>query len=108
MAWTSLGAITVATPGTRTRLTVNQTDPTLALKCQTLFLQVLSTNTGKVYLYDRVSGGSPLVILPIPTSTNIPTVNATIPDAPAALNAGNYYLDVDVGGEGANGSYMRP
>ena len=39
MAWTSLGQVTVTTPGTRVQLTINQSNPAARIGCQSLLVQ---------------------------------------------------------------------
>lgn len=110
MPWTSLGVVTVAAPGTRVRVTAAQSDPAARIGCEAILFQALSNgthvNTGRVYIFDR--NGNRLATLAIPTNNTIPSASATIPNAPGALNAADYYIDADVGGDGVDASYLRP
>jgi hypothetical protein len=112
MAWTSLGQVTVTTPGTRVQLTINQSNPAARVGCQSLLVQAISsalhTNTGRVYLYYGATGGAPLATLAVPTANTIPSAAATVPDAPGALDASGYYIDADNATDGVNASYLRP
>lgn len=110
MAWRSLGQILVVTPGTRVRLTVNRPVPTDTLMCQSLLVQAIASpghvNTGRAYVYDVPTGGAPMATLAVPTANTIPAASVTVPNAPAALDATPYWIDVDVGGDGVNASYL--
>lgn len=104
MAWTGLGPITVATPGTRVAL--SSTD----IRCEAVLIQAFSnashTNTGRVYIYDRT--GKRLATLAVPTANTIPSASATIPSAPGGLNAADYSIDADNAADGVDASYLRP
>lgn len=110
MAWTGLGAVTVAVPGTPLRITNNQADPTARISCQSVLLQALSnvahTNVGRVYILDR--DGVRVGTLAPPATNTIPSASATIPSVPGALNAADYWVDADNAGDGVDVSYSRP
>ena len=113
MAWKSLGAVIVAVPGVRQRLTANQAAPAARVGCEALLIQAISTgkqivNAGRVYVYDVQLGGAPMAVLAIPTANTIPSASATIPAAPGGLNMADYWLDADSPGDGAYVSYIRP
>jgi hypothetical protein len=113
----SLGFITITTPGVPVRFTFNQADPTKAVSVNGILAQAIYTtsghkNTGLVYILDRpnpnyTSGIGVLAILAIPSSASIGAYSASIPYAPAALNAGDFWLDADVAGDGVAASYIR-
>ena len=104
MAWTSLGPITVVTPGTLVPLTLTRT------RCEAILLQALSngshTNTGRVYIYDRT--GNRMATLAVPTANSIPSASATIPAAPGGLDCADYSIDADNATDGVDVSYIRP
>lgn len=110
--WRSLGTIIVAAPGTRTRLTANQSDPSMRIATQSLLVQALYTpshkNTGNIYLYDTQAGGSPLAILAVPTANSIPSASVTVPNAPGPLNIADFWMDADSGGDGGVVSRIGP
>ncbi len=112
MAWKSLGAVTVAVPGVRQRLTANQAVPTARVGCEALLIQAMTgvqvANVGRIYIYDIQAGGAPMAVLAIPTANTIPSASATVPAAPGGLNAADYWLDADSPGDGAYVSYIRP
>ena len=92
------------------RLTVNQADPGKTFPVQSILVQAISsvahTNTGRAYLYDAQTGGAPIV-LAVPTANTIPSASVTKPDAPCALNAGDYWIDADNSTDGVNAWYVR-
>lgn len=108
--WKSLGQITITTSGTPVRMTSNETDANLRVACQTIFVQQTASNTGSLYFCasataDISTGSGVLAIIPAPTlnsssvAISLPCAVVTVPDAPAALNAANYYLDADEDGD---------
>lgn len=102
--WHSLGKVTGgATP---TRVTINETAPEKRVPCQTLFVQQLEANLGKIYICDRATADKTtlvgvLAIVPIPSVSDIgtalilPYVAVTVPSAPGALNAADFWVDFD-------------
>ncbi len=104
MAWTGLGTITSATPGTRVPLSATD------IRCEAILVQALSnashTNSGRVYVFDRT--GKRIATLAVPTTNTIPSASATIPTAPGGLNCSDYSKDADNSGDGVDASYIRP
>lgn len=102
MAWHSLGHVTT-TAGTPVRITANTTGAAVRL-CHAILVEQWPGNTGKVYVMRSngvaATGVGVLAILPIPTTNSLPSVSAGIPSCPDGLNAADYYIDVEVSGEG--------
>lgn len=110
--WRPLGKVTVPAAGTPVRATVNQPDPNLRFPCQSMLFQQVAGNTGKIYICSSVTANKTtlegvLAVLAIPTTNVLPSASATVPSAPAALNAGDFYVDVDVNGEACLVSAIR-
>ena len=102
----SLGYVTVTTAGTPVRATVNAPTPSQRLGIQSITFQVLPANAGLIYYgragMDKSTGVGVLGILPKPASaTTGPFEEATIsiPVAPAALNAADFYVDATSSGD---------
>lgn len=110
MAQASLGIVTVPTPGVPVRITINQGNPNGHLACQSVLIQALSnashTNTGRVYILDGFKRR--VATLAIPTDNSVPAFSATIPNATAALNAADYWVDADIANDGVDASYLVP
>lgn len=108
MALTPLGRIAVPTPGTLVQVS------TLALRCQTVFLQAAKnkdhTNTGQIYVYYGNSSGSAIRIgtLGTPSTGNVPAFSATIPNAPGGFSINQFWLDADVASDEVDASYLGP
>jgi hypothetical protein len=103
----SLGYVTLPSPPTPTRATANRTDPTLRVATQALIFQALPTNTGKIYVgtasMNTTTGVGVFGVIPAPTDATtgpFPSWSPSLPVVPAALNAGEFYIDGDNGGEG--------
>jgi len=94
-----LGTIVVLTPGTPVAISPTQ------LNCQSILIQALFTNTGRIYINCY---GQRVATLAVPTANSIPSFSVTIPDAPGGLDALAYTIDAQVGGEGVDVSYARP
>ena len=115
--WHSLGKVTVAAAGTLAQATANETTPSARYACQTLFFQQLADNTGKIYICDRQNANRTtlvgvLAVIPAPTLTNqvatiLPYASVTVPSAPAALSANQFWIDVDNSGESCLVSAVR-
>ncbi len=107
MAWTGLGIIVSATPGTRVPiLAAGAAD----IRCDAVMFQALSnashTNTGRVYIFDR--SGNRIATLAVPAASSIPSVSATVPVAPGGLSLKDFTIDADNSTDGADVSYVRP
>lgn len=100
-----LGRFTT-TAGTLKRLTSTQPDPTAKFAVHGLMIQALPGNTGRVYIggsgLNVATGASRMATLAIPTANSIPTFTAALTIAPNAINLADFYLDVEVSGEGAD------
>ena len=94
-----LGPVIVLTPGTPVNIAPAN------LNCQSVMVQALPTNTGFVYV---LVYGTRVATLAVPTINSIPSYSATIPDAPGGLDARQFTIDAQVGGEGVDASYARP
>lgn len=107
----SLGKVTVANAGVPVRLTNNQGDPTVLFRAHSYLVEVLSTNTGKVYIgaqnLDRTTLVGVYAILAPPTTNIYPTFSSTISYAPNPLNVASVWIDVDVNGEGVIASVIQ-
>lgn len=111
MAWHSLNRITVAAAGTPEQVVATR------YVCQTVFLQQLETNTGKIYILDsqtgnKTTGVGVLATIPAPTllggvAVQLPYASVTIPSAPCALDASQLWIDVDVSGNSCQVSAVR-
>lgn len=123
MGWISLGRITVANSGTPVQVTSllpagqYNTDGKPKVNyapAEAIMIQAASTNTGKVYVglsgftKSSTAVGQKLATLAVPTANTIPAVTVSIPGCPAAINASEYWLDVDNNGEGADVSILVP
>jgi hypothetical protein len=110
MSQYSAGVVSVVTPGTPVRASINFPDPNLNVTCQSILFQVLSngthTNTGRVYILDQ--NRARVGTLAIPTSNTIPAYSVTIPNSTGALDVGKYYIDADNATDGVDVSYVRP
>jgi hypothetical protein len=105
MAYHVIGKKTVASAGTRLQLIA-----TVPTKAQGICIQALSSNTGKVYIGDSTVVGSTLVgcgyVLGIPAGAVVPSFSTTM-QASNGLDVSQFYIDVDVNGEGVLVSYIR-
>lgn len=93
MALKALGKITVASAGTKVRVTVNQTDPAARVGLQSLSIYAPAGNTGDVYigLGSAFSTSTYVGLLGIiPKGT---WWSSVINLAPVALNAADLYID---------------
>ena len=103
MADIPLGKVTTSA-GVRVRLTSALADPAKLALCHSYMVEVLPTNTGKVYIGDSQLVGATMfhVIawLPVPTKNSAPSYTATVSSAPNALQVTDRYLDVEVDGDG--------
>lgn len=117
--WHSLGKVTVAAAGTPVIATTNETTPTDRYSCQTLFIQQMQANTGKLWICDRATankttGVGILAVIPAPSlnassvATTLPYASVTIPNAPGAMQANKIWIDADNTGESAIVSALRP
>lgn len=100
----SLGKVVVATAGTPVQATVNQTSPTAPLVCHAILVEVLPTNTGKIYVglvgFSKTTLVGALAILPPPTTNSYANWGGSVGFAPNAVEASQVYIDADNSGEG--------
>jgi hypothetical protein len=105
MAVKSLGKITVTTGGTPVQVS------TTRVGANSIMFQQIPGNTGKMYIGDSTLVKATLVgvhaVLPIPTTNILPSYTATIVEAPAGLNAAEFWVDAEVNGEGVLVSYTQ-
>lgn len=103
MSMNSIGKVTVAAAGTIVRVTVNQANPAAVVACQSLSIQALSSNTGKIYVGISTLVKSTLVgclgVLAVPTANLLPAYVVSSVSV-AGLNAADFWLDSDNSGEG--------
>jgi hypothetical protein len=107
----SLGKITVATPGTLVRATVNRPDPNKPLPCHGILFEALPTNVGRVYVgrsgLVRATLVGTYAILPIPTANVFPTFSTALTLAPNGLAAQDFYIDADTAGDGVLACFLQ-
>ena len=109
---TPFGKVTVAVPGTATRATVNQSDPTRPVPVQSFMVQALPGNTGVTYVFacggsfsdDRTNLTKCIGILPAPADPvdgPFPSLSVGKPMIPAGDDLTRIWIDVSVAGNGA-------
>lgn len=100
----SLGYISVASPGTPQVLTKNETIPAANYAVYSYLVEVLSTNTGNIYIgeanMNKTTGAGLFAVLPPPTANSYPAFTAVVAEAPAAFTLNNIYIDADDPGDG--------
>lgn len=101
----ALGKVTT-TAGVPVVLAVEATLPSWLHSCHSYMVEVLPTNTGKVYIGDsqamnRTTFAHVLAWLPPPTANSAPSYTATISSAPNGMSVVGHWLDVDNDGDGA-------
>jgi hypothetical protein len=112
----SLGFVTVTTPATPVRATVNRPSPGTPadrIAAQTVRFQALPANQAVVYIgsqeMDKSTGDHVYAVIPAPASaTDGPFADftATVRGASAGLNVADFYIDADQAGDGVVVSYM--
>ena len=109
MSVTPLGYVKVAAAGTPVQVTSGLAQPSNRIAGQTLMVQAIPGNSGKIFLgfanMVKATGVGVLAVLPIPTLNILPSTQISLPMLPAGLNIADFYLDADVNGEGAIVSY---
>lgn len=98
----ALGKILVPNAGTPTKVPVPDTiNPP---SCHAVIIEVLSGNTGKIYVglqgLNKATLAQVLVVLPIPTVNLLPTFSIALTVAGNAINLGQFFIDADISGEG--------
>lgn len=103
------GYVDVTVAGTPVRATANLAIPADRKPCQTIVFEQLEDNTGKLYICDsptanKTTGVGVLLIIPAPTLVDsmavvLPYASFSVPSAPAAINAEDYWIDADVSGD---------
>jgi len=105
MAANSLGKITVTTGGTPVRVTANH------IGVNSIAFQQLAAQTGKIFIGTATLNKGTLVgvlaVLAVPTANILPSASFTIVNAPAGLDARDFWVDADVNGEGVLVSYTE-
>jgi len=108
----SLGRITIATPGTVVRITVNEVDPTLHLGAHSLLVERDDPNdTGLIYIgrsenMVRATLFDVIAILPVPTVGALPSISITLTPGHNALDMRDFYIDADVGTDSVLCSFL--
>lgn len=108
MADTSLGYVTVPTPGTPVRITLNDPGYPERRAAQSILLQALPGNAGIVYVgigptFNKTFGTGMKAFLAAPADPNngpFASVNLSVPVPAAGLNAATYYIDADEANDG--------
>lgn len=110
----SLGYVTVPTPGTPVRATINNTDPTLRVGAQSITFQALPGNTGIVYVgrrdMDTSTGVGVLGLIPAPsdpTTGPFPSWAVSLPVIAAGLNVADHYIDAAEATDGVVVAYTQ-
>jgi hypothetical protein len=107
----SLGKVTVAAAGTPVRITNNEVDPVKSVRAHSFLIQVLPTNTGKIYIgkasMNKVTLAGVFVVLGLPSSVAIPSFSATLSYAPAAFELIKIFIDADVDDDGALVTFVQ-
>lgn len=93
---------TVSVAGTR------ETLASATIYCKQLFVQALSTNTGKIYIGDNTVIATVAIELgtPVP-GVVLPAVRLVSVDESTPINISDLYIDAEVSGEGVN-IYYEP
>lgn len=104
MAIQALGKITVPTPGTAVAVASLLQPLTRSPIIHAILIQVNPANTGRCFVGTKGVVGSTLTnvlgILAVPTDNFIPTYSAALTIAPNGLSVNEFWIDVEVGGEG--------
>lgn len=107
MAQKTLGAITIASAGTRVRVTSSH------VGCQSYLVQGLPGNTGYCAVGDstvvatNATGTYGYVAMPASDNSSLPAFTATIVNAPAGFDLSNIYLDGSHSGDKYVVSYVE-
>lgn len=103
MANISFGKITVPIAGTPVRLTINRADPTASLLVHAVLVQPHPSNGGKVYIGNKSNfvknGDGQIAWLAVPGTNSSPAFSETVSFAANAIEASEFWIDVDNGGE---------
>lgn len=96
----ALGKVTVAASGTPQRITSTSTH------VNSVTIQALPTNTGKIYVMERSNGViatfvGVAAVIAIPTDNIIPSFSIAVSGAGNPINIADLYLDAENNGEGA-------
>lgn len=107
----SLGKVTITAAGTPERATKNETDPSAAIMAHAILIQALDANSGKVYIGGVSLNSTTKVdcyaVLAVPTANTIPVFTESITWQPNPINLADFYIDVEVNGEGVLISYIE-
>ena len=101
----AIGKLTVATPGTPVRATVNNANPAETVRIHGFLFQAPRSNVGIVYIgkedMDRTTLVGVLGMLAIPTDNSLPSFSAALTISPNGLMQEELYVDADEAGDGA-------
>lgn len=110
----SLGYVTVPTPGTRVRATVNAAVPATRIGAQAVLFQALPDNTDIIYVGEaNMNTSTGIGVLGIiaapadPTLGPFPSWGATLPVGAAGLNMADLYIDAVSADDGVVVSYTQ-
>jgi len=102
--------LTVPISGVPVRVSSQEADPNARVACHGFMIQVLPTNTGKIYVgtqaMSKATFANMIAILAIPTSNSIPTFSAALTLAPNAVHLHDLYIDADNAQDGVIISYL--
>ena len=95
----ALGAVTVPTPGTPVRATINRADPSKPIPCHGIMFEALPANTGFVYIGQQNMNRSTLegvyAVIPVPSTNILPSFSTALTLAPNGLGAHLFWVDAD-------------
>jgi len=109
----SLARITVATPGTPVQITVNEAVPGAQVGTHSILFERDDPNdTGLIYVgrsssMVRATLFDVIAILPAPSTGVLPSITITLTPGMNSLNAADFFVDADVGGDTILASYLE-
>ena len=109
----SLARVTVATPGTPIQITVNETVPDAHVGAHSILFERDDPNdTGIIYIgrsvnMVRATLVDVIALLPVPSTGVLPSITITLTTGHNALDARDFFIDADVGGDSILVSYLE-
>jgi len=109
----SLARITVATAGTPVQITVNEAVPSAHVGAHSILFERDDPNdTGLIYVgrsvnMVRASLVDVIAILPAPSTGVLPSITITLTTGHNALDAADFFIDADVGGDSILASFLE-
>lgn len=105
----SLGKVAVTTAGTPVRITSGQADPSKKVSVHSVFLQAISTNTGRIFVgtssaMSKTSFVGVVAMIPAPSASaatgTLPYFETTIVPSPNGYNLADFWIDAEVSTDG--------